>query len=88
MKSPVKELRLRLRWNKKQLADVLGTSTKVITEVEEGKKRLPDKFYKPLRKIGEDPDKLGVDQENFIKWRKDLYSSMKWGLGPPNHKPD
>lgn len=84
MKSPIRELRLRRGWTKQQLAKALETRTRIITEMEEGRKRVSDKFYRLFRRIGEDPFKLAVDQETFIDWRSQFYSSLRWGITPSN----
>jgi len=70
LKPPLREVRSRRGWTKAQLAPALETSKRIITMVEEGKMRLPDKFYRPLAKIGEDPGKIAVNQEKFIRMLK------------------
>jgi hypothetical protein len=74
MKSPIRELRFQRGWTKKQLASEMGTSTRVVTIIEDGKMRLPDKFYRPLAKIGEDPGSIAIQQEDFMKWCRQFRS--------------
>ena len=82
MKSPLKKIREKMGWTKKNLADLLRNRSSVIGKIEEGKMRIPDKFYAPLRTLGVDPFKLAVEQEDFIEWRRKFYSDLRWGLSP------
>jgi hypothetical protein len=84
MKSPVQEMRVGLGLTKKQLADALDTNVRFVTYMEQGKIRVSDKFYIPLRKIGVDPFQLAIQQEGFIQWRREFYSCLNWGITPSN----
>ena len=80
--SPLKKIREKMGWTKKNLADLLGNRSRVIGRIEGGRMRIPDKFYDPLRTLGVDPFQLAVEQEEFIQWRRKFYSDLRWGLLP------
>ena len=82
MKSPLKKIMEKMGWTKKNLADLLENRSSVIGRIEDGKMRLPAEFYEPLRAIGVDPFELAIEQENFILWRREFYSRLRWGLPP------
>ena len=84
MKSPLKKIREKMGWTKKNLADLLQNRSSVIGKIEEGKMRIPDKFYAPLRTLGVDPFQLAVEQEDFIEWRRKFHSCLRWGIVPPD----
>lgn len=84
MKSPLKKIREERGWTKEKSADLLETDSSVIGRIEEGKIRLPDRFYIPLRNLGVDPFKLAIEQEDFIEWRRKFYSCLRWGIVPPD----
>jgi len=84
MKSPFGELRKRRALTLRELASALGTSTRVVSEMEEGKKRVSDKFFYPLWKMGEDAFALAVQQNVFIDWRREFHRSLSRGERPPS----
>ncbi len=58
------------------------TNVRFVTYMEQGKMRVSDKFYIPLRKIGVDPFQLAIEQECFICWRREFYFCLDWGTTP------
>ena len=82
MTSPFGAFRKRSGLTKKELSRELGTTTRIISDVEDGRKRLPAKFYNPLEIRGEDPKLLAIQQEEFIKWRRYFHSCLRWGIPP------
>ena len=85
MKNPFKRMREERGWTQEKSAYLLGKRgwVRVIGKIEEGKMRLPDKFYIPLRNLGVDPFELAVAQECFIEWRRKFHSCLRWGIAPP-----
>ena len=84
MESPFSKLRKRRHWTKRQLAEELGSRTRAISDVEDGKKRISDKFYRSLWKIGEDAFNIAVEQNVFIKKLQEFRRCLVRGERPPS----
>jgi transcriptional regulator with XRE-family HTH domain len=80
--SPLQKIREERGLTRKELAELLHTRSYVITKIEGGNMRIPAAFYELLRTIGVDPFELAIQQENFIRWRREFYSRQRWGLPP------
>ena len=85
MKSPIRELRLRRGWTKQQLAKALKTSTRRVTEIEEGQRRISLKFKSGFEQMGVNFWELSESQENFLLWRKRFHFALAQGLNPDHY---
>ncbi len=80
MESPLSQIREKFGLKKEDLALLLNISLPTLNRIESGVAKIPNKCFRGLKDLKQDPEKVAEDQLLFIEEKKkQILKSLKLG---------